>query len=54
VLTSLAPAWSALVPAEYPFAHSIGTQPHTHDDRAGFLAGIDFVITGNVAQVDAR
>ncbi len=49
VLASLARAWSELDPAEYPFAHSIGTQLRTHDDRADFAAGIDFIIAGIVA-----
>lgn len=54
VLASIAHAWSDLDPGEYPFAHSIGAQLRTHDDRADFLAGIDFIITGIVAQVSAR
>jgi AcrR family transcriptional regulator len=49
VLASLARTWSDLNREEYPFAHSIGSQLRTHDDRADFLAGIDFIIAGIIA-----
>lgn len=54
VLTSLARVWSELDPQEYPFAHSIGTQLRTHDDRADFLAGIDFIVAGIMASIRVR
>jgi len=53
VLTSLAHTWSSLDPVEYPFAQSIGTQLRTHDDRADFLAGINFIVIGIVASIRA-
>jgi AcrR family transcriptional regulator len=49
VLTSLARTWAELDAAEYPFAQSIGSRLRTHDDRADFLAGIDFIIIGIIA-----
>jgi AcrR family transcriptional regulator len=49
VLAALASTWSNLDPAEYPFAHSIGPQLRTHDDRADFLAGVDFILAGITA-----
>ena len=45
-LAALAISWSGLDPATYPFAHSVGPQLGTHDDRADFLAGIDILVTG--------
>ncbi len=45
-LAALAGSWSALDPASYPFAQSVGSQLSAHDDRADFLAGIDILIAG--------
>jgi AcrR family transcriptional regulator len=49
VLEALARTWADLDPSKYPFASSIGSQLQTHDDRAVFLAGIDFIIAGITA-----
>jgi AcrR family transcriptional regulator len=38
--------WSKLDPAEYPFTNSIAARLPAHDDRADFLAGIDFILNG--------
>lgn len=45
-LAALAGSWSALDPASYPFAQTVGSQLRAHDDRADFLAGIDILIAG--------
>ena len=37
---------SALDPARYPFVRQMATQLRDHDDRAQFLAGIDFILAG--------
>jgi AcrR family transcriptional regulator len=38
--------WSRLDPDAYPFTRSIADRLPTHDDRADFLAGIDFILCG--------
>jgi AcrR family transcriptional regulator len=38
--------WSQLDSDEYPFVSGIASQLSTHDDRADFLAGIDFILVG--------
>lgn len=45
-LTAVADAWRQLDRAEYPFLHRIADRMPEHDDRAQFLAGIDFTLTG--------
>ncbi|WP_394792226.1 TetR/AcrR family transcriptional regulator [Rhodoferax sp.] len=49
-LQGLSTAWSQLDAAEYPFARSLAGQMRTHDDRADFLAGIDFILSGIASQ----
>jgi AcrR family transcriptional regulator len=38
--------WSKLDPVEFPFAYRMAPRLPAHDDRADFLAGIDFIIQG--------
>lgn len=45
-LGEMSSIWSKLDPAEYPFTSSIAAQLPAHDDRADFLAGIDFILSG--------
>jgi AcrR family transcriptional regulator len=46
-LGKVAAQWTQLDPAEYPFVHRVAaTQLPHHDDRAQFLAGIDFILAG--------
>ncbi|MFK0333826.1 TetR/AcrR family transcriptional regulator [Rhizobium sp. NPDC090275] len=46
MLASLARSWSDLDAEEYPFAQSVAPQLSNHDDRADFLAGIEFILVG--------
>ncbi len=43
--------WAHLDPADYPFVHQVMAQLPDHDDRAQFLAGIDFILVG-IASVE--
>jgi AcrR family transcriptional regulator len=45
-LNAVATAWSQLDADDYPFARSMAGQLRAHDDRADFLAGIDFILAG--------
>jgi AcrR family transcriptional regulator len=45
-LEKMAAEWLALDPHEYPFTRSVAGQLRNHDDRAEFLAGIDFILAG--------
>jgi hypothetical protein len=45
-LEALSQTWSNLDSSQYPFARSIAEKLRTHDDRADFLAGIDFIVIG--------
>jgi AcrR family transcriptional regulator len=45
-LEAVSTAWSQLDPEEFPFARSMAEPMRTHDDRKGFLAGIDFILRG--------
>jgi hypothetical protein len=38
--------WAELDPAEYPFVQEVLPQLRDHDDRAQFLAGLDFILAG--------
>jgi len=49
-LDSLAAAWSQLDPAAYPFVRGIADRFRHHDDRADFLAGVDLILGGIVAE----
>ncbi|MET9889735.1 TetR family transcriptional regulator [Streptomyces sp. NPDC006465] len=48
-LDSVAKAWEALDPDEYPFTRAVADQLRDHDDREQFLAGIDLVLAGVTA-----
>ncbi|CAG9232827.1 hypothetical protein BGLA2_60028 [Burkholderia gladioli] len=45
-LDEIAVAWSELDPETFPFTRSLANQIRTHDDREGFLAGIDLILAG--------
>lgn len=45
-LGAVADDWAALDPEAYPFTRTIAEVLRTHDDRADFLAGIDFILAG--------
>jgi AcrR family transcriptional regulator len=45
-LGEISDSWSGLDPKTYPFTRSIAAQLAGHDDRADFLAGIDFILSG--------
>lgn len=45
-LGEVAEMWVGLDPETYPFTRSIAAQLPVHDDRADFLAGIDFILGG--------
>lgn len=45
-LETVAAAWKALDPHEYPFTRNVADQLRAHDDRAEFLAGIDLILAG--------
>jgi AcrR family transcriptional regulator len=49
-LESVAVAWSQLDPDTFPFTRSLAKQVRSHDDRADFLAGIDFILAGISSQ----
>jgi len=46
VLDTIARNWEGLDPNEYPFTRTMAGQLREHDDRAKFLAGIDFILAG--------
>ncbi|MDM9644972.1 TetR/AcrR family transcriptional regulator [Rhizobium sp. S163] len=45
-LGEMSSVWSKLDPAGYPFTNSMAARLPAHDDRADFLAGIDFILNG--------
>ena len=45
-LNSVSTAWLQLDPKQHPFVRSIAGRFREHDDRADFLAGIDFILKG--------
>ena len=45
-LDSVARAWEALDPDDYPFTRAVADQMRAHDDREQFLTGINIVLTG--------
>jgi AcrR family transcriptional regulator len=45
-LGEVAEMWAGLDAAAYPFTRAIAGQLPLHDDRADFLAGIDFILSG--------
>ncbi len=46
VLDTIARHWEGLDPEEYAFTRTMTAQLREHDDRAEFLAGIDFILDG--------
>ena len=48
-LDTVATAWEALDPDDFPFIRAVADQVRHHDDRAEFLAGVDLVLAGIVA-----
>ena len=46
VLDTIARHWEGLDPEEYAFTRTMTAQLRDHDDRAEFLAGIDFILDG--------
>ncbi|MGH4031352.1 TetR/AcrR family transcriptional regulator C-terminal domain-containing protein [Actinomycetota bacterium Odt1-20B] len=48
-LDTVATAWKALDPDDYPFTRAVADQMRDHDDREQFLTGIDLVLTGITA-----
>ncbi|MBB6365198.1 AcrR family transcriptional regulator [Xanthomonas sacchari] len=52
-LAAMASTWSRLDPVAYPFVRSMAGALQTHDDRLDFLAGIDLILAGILAQGDA-
>lgn len=53
-LAAMASTWSQLDPVAYPFVCSMAGALQTHDDRTDFIAGIDLILAGIVAQDDAQ
>ena len=49
-LDAVATTWARLDPGDYPFTRAVADQMRHHDDREQFLAGIDFILAGIVAQ----
>jgi hypothetical protein len=49
LLAGEAARWKNLDAREYPFTRNVAAQLRKHDDRAEFLAGIDLILTGIVA-----
>jgi AcrR family transcriptional regulator len=50
-LDTVATAWEALDPDDYPFIRAIAGQMRAHDDREQFLAGVNTVLTGITLQL---
>jgi AcrR family transcriptional regulator len=50
-LDAAARAWADLDPDDYPFLRSAADRLRDHDDQAEFLAGLDLVVAGIVAQL---
>jgi len=50
VLADVARRWQSLDAAAWPFVHQVAAQLPAHDDRAQFLAGIDWLLDGMVAR----
>jgi AcrR family transcriptional regulator len=48
-LGEVAEMWAGLDPDAYPFTRGIAGQLPLHDDRADFLAGIDFILSGIIS-----
>lgn len=53
-LAAVASLWSRLDPVAFPFVRSMAGALQTHDDRLDFIAGIDLILAGIVAQGDAH
>lgn len=49
-LRSIAEQWEQLDPATFPFMRSLSAGLDQHDDRAQFLAGIDFILVGTLSR----
>ena len=45
-LGDVARRWTQLDPAHFPFVHQVAAQLPVHDDRAQFVAGIDWMLDG--------
>ncbi|EIL87953.1 regulatory protein TetR [Rhodanobacter fulvus Jip2] len=45
-LEGLSTTWSQLDPQTYPFTRRVAGRLRSHDDRADFLAGFDFILRG--------
>ncbi|KVE05045.1 TetR family transcriptional regulator [Burkholderia anthina] len=46
IVAAVAQRWAQLDPAQYPFVRKVAAQLAAHDERAQFLAGIDFILAG--------
>ncbi len=49
-LGEVAERWKRLDPAHFPFVHEVAAQLPVHDDRAQFLAGVDWMLDGIAPQ----
>lgn len=54
LLDHLAAEWAALDPDEYAFTRTMTDQLRKHDDRAEFLTGLDYLITGTLRSQTVR
>ncbi|MEZ0110880.1 AcrR family transcriptional regulator [Catenulispora sp. EB89] len=52
-LASVAQRWAQLDPARYPSMHRARTQLREHDDREQFAAGVDLILAGIQATIQA-
>lgn len=46
MLGAMASRWRSLDPAAFPLTRRLGAQLATHDDRADFISGVDFIVKG--------
>lgn len=53
VLGSVAEHWAGLDPARYPFVRRLAAELPGHDDQEQFLAGVDLVLAGIEAGIEA-
>jgi AcrR family transcriptional regulator len=51
LLAAMAARWQQLDPDNYPFLREVAAHLPGHDDREQFLAGIDLILTGIMAEV---
>ena len=49
LLETVSAMWLDLDPGQFPFTRAMAAQLRAHDDRADFLAGIDFILDGIAA-----